>query len=239
VVYIFGVFPPTVGSLLTEHIGWRTGLLVTPVLATLVVVITLRYVPETQSSHRGTDLLGLLLIAVALVGVTYGISDLQSGVDLAAIASILTGVGAAVAFAAARRTTTVAHRVHQTILEPPHGNALQACAASILGLPLNLVPNFVVEVDHWDAMLRFAALRGLTLIKVNLDGGLLPHKTRPGTLCIARGSSPRGNHAHVTVAMVTCDGRALELAHDPHPTGDGLAGEPSWAAFFVPASRFT
>jgi len=148
-------------------------------------------------------------------------------------------IGAAVAFAAARRTTTVAHRVHQTILEPPHGNALQACAASILGLPLNLVPNFVVEVDYWDAMLRFAALRGLTLIKVNLDGGLLPHKTRPGTLCIARGSSPRGNHAHVTVAMVTCDGRALELAHDPHPTGDGLAGEPSWAAFFVPASRFT
>jgi hypothetical protein len=135
-------------------------------------------------------------------------------------------IGAAVAFAAARRTTTVAHRVHQTILEPPHGNALQACAASILGLPLNLVPNFVVEVDYWDAMLRFAALRGLTLIKVNLDGGLLPHKTR-------------GNHAHVTVAMVTCDGRALELAHDPHPTGDGLAGEPSWAAFFVPASRFT
>jgi hypothetical protein len=86
-------------------------------------------------------------------------------------------IGAAVAFAAARRTTTVAHRVHQTILEPPHGNALQACAASILGLPLNLVPNFVVEVDCWDAMLRFAALRGLTLIKVNLDGGLLPHKT--------------------------------------------------------------
>jgi len=148
-------------------------------------------------------------------------------------------IGAAVAFAAARRTTTVAHLVHQTILEPPHGNALQACAASILGLPLNLVPNFVVEVDYWDAMLRFAALRGLTLIKVNLDGGLLPHKTRPGTLCIARGSSPRGSHAHVTVAMVTCDGRALELAHDPHPTGDGLAGEPSWAAFFVPASRFT
>lgn len=93
--------------------------------------------------------------------------------------------------------------------------------------------------QYWDAMLRFAALRGLTLIKVNLDGGLLPHKTRPGTLCIARGSSPRGNHAHVTVAMVTCDGRALELAHDPHPTGDRLAGEPSWAAFFVPASRFT
>jgi hypothetical protein len=106
-------------------------------------------------------------------------------------------IGAAVAFAAARRTTTVAHRVHQTILEPPHGNALQACAASILGLPLNLVPNFVVEVDHWDAMLRFAALRGLTLIKVNLDGGLLPHKTLSrGTVEEARQVSSSLSSAH-------------------------------------------
>lgn len=97
-VYAFGVLPATVGSLLAEQFGWRSGLLVTPVLATLVVAITLRYVPETQSSHRGTDLPGLLLIAVALVGVTYGISDLQSGVDLAAIAAILTGIGAGAAF---------------------------------------------------------------------------------------------------------------------------------------------
>jgi MFS family permease len=97
-VYAFGVLPATIGSALAEQFSWRTGLLVTPVLAILVVVITLRYVPETQSSHRGTDLPGLLLIAVALVGVTYGISDLQSGVDLAAIASILTGIGAAAAF---------------------------------------------------------------------------------------------------------------------------------------------
>ena len=97
-VYAFGVLPATVGSLLADNFGWRSGLLVTPVLATLVAVITLRNVPETQSSHRGTDLPGLLLIAVALVGVTYGISDLQSGVDLPAIASILTGIGAAAAF---------------------------------------------------------------------------------------------------------------------------------------------
>jgi MFS family permease len=97
-VYAFGVLPATVGSLLAQQISWRSGLLVTPVLALVVLVITVRYVPETQSSHRGTDLPGLLLIAVALVGVTYGISDLQSGVDLAAIASILTGVGAAVTF---------------------------------------------------------------------------------------------------------------------------------------------
>ncbi len=97
-VYAFGVVPATVGGLLAERIGWRSGLLVTPVLATLVVVLTLRHVPETQSSHRKADVPGLLLVATALIGVTYGISVLQSGVTLAAVAPILVGVLAGAAF---------------------------------------------------------------------------------------------------------------------------------------------
>ena len=97
-VYAFGVLPATVGSLLAEHFGWRTGLLVTPVLAILVVVLTLRYVPETASSHRRIDILGLALVATALMGVTYGISGLQNGVNRAALIPILIGVLAGVAF---------------------------------------------------------------------------------------------------------------------------------------------
>ena len=97
-VYAFGVVPATVGSLLAEHVGWRSGLLVTPVLAVLVVAITLRYVPETQSSHHKTDIPGLALVAAALIGLTYGISRLQSGVDIGAVAPILAGGLAAAAF---------------------------------------------------------------------------------------------------------------------------------------------
>lgn len=98
-VYAFGVIPAMVGAVLTERLGWRSGLLVTPVLAVLVLVITLRYVPETQRSHRRTDVLGLVLIAIALVGLTYGVSQLQNGPDLESVASILTGVLALVGFA--------------------------------------------------------------------------------------------------------------------------------------------
>jgi MFS family permease len=98
VIYAFSVLPPTVGSLLADHIGWRSGLLVTPVLAVLVVVITARYVPETAGSHRRTDLAGLLLVATALIGLTYGISQFQSGVNPAALIPILIGVLAGVAF---------------------------------------------------------------------------------------------------------------------------------------------
>lgn len=98
VVYAFGMGPATVGSLLAERAGWRSGLLVTPILAIVVVLITLRYVPETQSSHLKTDIPGLALVAVALLGITYGISRLQGGVNLATLVPILTGVVAAAAF---------------------------------------------------------------------------------------------------------------------------------------------
>ena len=97
-VYAFGVLPPTAGSLLADHIGWRSGLFVTPVLAVLVVVLTLRYVPETQSSHKKIDIPGLLLVAAALIAITYGISRLQSGVDFGVVALILAGVLAGAAF---------------------------------------------------------------------------------------------------------------------------------------------
>lgn len=97
-VYAFGVLPGTVGGLLVEHIGWRSGLLVTPVLAAVVAVITLRYVPETLTSPGKTDVAGLLLVATALIGITYGISRLQSGVDLAAVAPIVVGLSAGAAF---------------------------------------------------------------------------------------------------------------------------------------------
>lgn len=97
-VYAFGGIPAAVGGLLAERFGWRSGLLVTPVLAIVVVVITLRYVPETSSSHRRIDVPGLVLVAVGLIGVTYGISRLERGVDPGVIAAILTGVLAAVAF---------------------------------------------------------------------------------------------------------------------------------------------
>lgn len=97
-VYAFGVLPATVGSLLAERTGWRSGFLVTPVLAIIVLAITVAFVPETPSSHRRTDIFGLLLVATALMGLTYGISVLQSEVNAAALVPIGTGVLAAAAF---------------------------------------------------------------------------------------------------------------------------------------------
>ena len=83
-------------------------------------------------------------------------------------------------------------RVLQTELLPPHGNALQACVASLLGVALDTVPNFVEHADYWRAMLDHADSCGLSLLKLPLaNEGRLPFESVPGTLCIARGESPR------------------------------------------------
>lgn len=126
-------------------------------------------------------------------------------------------------------------RVLQTELEPPHGNALQACVASILGLTLDEVPNFVVAEDYWQAMLDHANSLGLSVIKLALDkDGRLPFASVPGTLCMARGESPRhAGGGHVIVCAVAMDGQSLRPVHDPHPDGKYLVGPAAWAALYA------
>ncbi|MGV1088965.1 MAG: MFS transporter [Mycobacterium sp.] len=147
-VYAFGVLPATVGSVLAQHIGWRSGLLVTPVLAILVVVITLRYVPETPSSHQRIDIPGLVLVAVALIGVTYGISELQAGVNLVALAAILIGVLAGAAFIWwERRVDDPA--LDLRIFRSPRFNAVVSAAAAnnlVQGGSLTMITFYLVVV---------------------------------------------------------------------------------------------
>lgn len=97
-VYVFGLVPPTAGGYLVQHIGWRSGFLITPLLAAVALMITLRYVPETARSHRKIDVPGLLVVAGALIGLIFGISQLQNGIHRTTVASIVMGIAAAVAF---------------------------------------------------------------------------------------------------------------------------------------------
>ncbi|OBB12813.1 MFS transporter [Mycobacteriaceae bacterium 1482268.1] len=89
---------PAVGSLLAEHLGWRTGFLVTPVAGLIALAIHLRFVPETLRAPRRLDVAGLALVATALLALVYGISGLQSGFHAKALVPILVGVIAGVAF---------------------------------------------------------------------------------------------------------------------------------------------
>lgn len=104
--------------------------------------------------------------------------------------------------------------VDQTYLVDTHplieGNCLQAAVASIYELPLDAVPHFILFGDFWfAAMAKYVESRGLSIEKV----------TESSDYVLAFGPSPRG----VRHAVVWKDGK---LAHDPHPSRDGLVGEP-------------
>lgn len=95
---------PAIGSLLAEHLGWRTGFLVAPVAAVVALVIHLRYVPETPRAPGRLDIPGLALVAAALLALVYGISRLQRGLNTDAVIAIVVGVVAGAAFLLRERT---------------------------------------------------------------------------------------------------------------------------------------
>ena len=96
------------------------------------------------------------------------------------------------------------------------GNCLQAAVASALELDLDQVPHFVHDHHHhgrnwWVAVLDFLDRHGMRLVDAD------PEHPPAGELCLAVGTSPRG--PGIRHAVLLRDG---ELAHDPHPSGDGL-----------------
>ena len=96
--FAFSAPQPAIGSLLAEHFGWRVGFLVAPVVAVITLLITLRYVPETPRAPRKPDLVGVGLVAVALLAIVYGISRLAEGLKPSALVPIVIGLIAAVGF---------------------------------------------------------------------------------------------------------------------------------------------
>lgn len=89
---------PALGSLLATQFGWRACFLVTPAIALVALTVTLRYVPETPRGGRRLDVPGLVLVAVALLGLIYGVSRQEAGIDVVGVVAILVGLLAAVSF---------------------------------------------------------------------------------------------------------------------------------------------
>lgn len=134
--------------------------------------------------------------------------------------------------------------VLQDDFRPGRGNALQACVASLFGLELEDVPNFITLPEGYEQAIRaFCAVRRVTCEKMAVED--IP-ETFDGRMCILRGASPRGDFGHVVVAryvgscdtslhkMVLTGNGAFRLVHDPHPEGTFLdEGEGcGWALFF-------
>ena len=107
--------------------------------------------------------------------------------------------------------------------EHTDGNCLQACIASLLGMQLSDVPNFVEYDEYWFIkMQEWASELGFSVLCID-------SYPPPDVYAILCGPSPRGDFSHAVVV-----GPGNSLVHDPHPSGEGLADGDRWCYLFVP-----
>jgi hypothetical protein len=116
--------------------------------------------------------------------------------------------------------------VDQTVADPVTGDCLRACVASLTGQPLAAVPDFAAldlsGEDWWGALLACLRRRGLALEAVE-D----PADARGPVL--VTGPSPRFDGAWHAVVY-----RGARLAHDPHPSREGVRGVTAAYAVVAP-----
>lgn len=131
-------------------------------------------------------------------------------------------------------------KIYQSDFSPRKGNALQTAVASIFGLDLSKVPNFIEMPEGYEtAICTFCRDRGSECIKITLGGKKSNDSTSDvlseynGKLCILRGKSPRGDFGHVVVAKRV--NGTFQMMHDPHPDETFLdEGEDAgWCMFFL------
>ncbi|HKZ14286.1 MAG TPA: DHA2 family efflux MFS transporter permease subunit [Solirubrobacterales bacterium] len=79
------IFGPTLGGLLLEHVSWQSIFLVNLPVGILTLVAALKLLPKDQpEGAEPLDFLGLGILSVGLVGITYGLAEVGSAGTLIA-----------------------------------------------------------------------------------------------------------------------------------------------------------
>lgn len=191
---------PVLGGWLVENISWRWVFFINLPLAVIVVLVSLRGMPETRDEEAGRlDVAGAALATIGLGGLVYGLIEapLRGWADPRVLASLAVGVGALVAFVIVEARVTSPMMPLRLFRSPTFAGAnlltfllYGAFGGALFWLPFNLI-----QVQGYSATAAGAALLPTILILFALSrwtGGLigqfgakLPLTIGPGIVAVA------------------------------------------------------
>jgi EmrB/QacA subfamily drug resistance transporter len=169
------VFGPTIGGLLLQSVGWQWIFLVNVPVGALALTLALRLLPHdrggTDEAGR-LDVIGLLLAATGVVGLTYGLSESESAGSLTApsvLIPVLAGIALLLVF------VLRSQRIERPLLDLSlfRNSAFRAasivtfCLGAALFGAMILLPLYFQEIRHQDAIDT-----GLLLIPQGIGGGV-------------------------------------------------------------------
>ncbi len=173
---------PVLGGFLIEHVSWRMAFLINVPLAVLVLILTLRYVPESrdQDASGSLDWVGAALASIGLGCLVYGLieSSNRGWRDLTVIATLVLATLTIAMFV----VVELRHRAPMLPLglfrsrDFSGANLLTLLLYAALGGGLYFFPLNLIQVQGYSALAAGAALLPFVLLLFFLSswsGGLV------------------------------------------------------------------
>lgn len=173
---------PVLGGWLIQHASWRWAFFLNVPIATAVIALTLRWVPESRAEKKGEEIdwMGALLATAGLTGVTYGFieSSSRNWTNAAVGGALLAGGACLVGFWYAEKRSS-SPMVPFDLFRSANfsgGNLLTFFLYAALGIFFFLFPLNLIQVQHYSATATGAAALPFILLMFLLSrwsGGLV------------------------------------------------------------------
>jgi EmrB/QacA subfamily drug resistance transporter len=242
-IVIAPIFGPTLGGLLLQTVGWQWIFEVNVPVGALALVLALRLLPRDEAAGAAEagrlDVIGLVLAAVGVVGITYGLSESESAGSFFShqvLIPVFAGIVLLIGF------VLRSQRVERPVLDLSLFRNRAYTAASIVTFCLGaaLFGAMILMPLYFQEVLGDSALKtGLLLIPQGIGGGVgmflsgrATEKLGAGRTALVGGAVMAAATIPFVLVTATTPYTLLAIAMLVRGVGMGLSMMPSMTAAF-------